>query len=195
MDFLTPLIGKRALSGAWIVEPPPVTPAVAEKLNALPSSTRLVRVRIRPGLESGEANIGAEVLNMAGRLINEIRRDGKCRVVVQRGEILRGSNVHGNHNVQTFEVGKTYELPVLAALRLLNADPMRYVFEEVSASGDTTPTAPITSDKDVMLREMQEQLRHLTERLAASEARAAAPRPSSKRTLKDALSDPAEGQE
>lgn len=190
---VTHLIGKRSLNGSWIIDPPVVTPIIAEKLAALPHSTALVNVRIRPVIASPETQVASEVRTMAGRMIDEVRNTGSVRVVMERGGRLRGSSVHGGHVIQTFEVGKVYQLGVLSALRLLNADPMRYIFEEVDSSGSVEAARPITNTQDAIMRELQEQLRSLTDRLAVAEARALAPQPK-KRTLKDALGD-ADGQE
>jgi hypothetical protein len=190
--LVTPLIGKRALTGAWIVEPPRVTPDIAARLNALTSSSQTVRVQIRPTI-TADAEIASEVRTMAGRLIDQARNEGCVRVVMQRGGLLPGSQRHGGHDIQTFEVGKVYDLSTTAALRLLNADPQRYIFEEVSANG-TAHNTPIKTNDDVRLRELEEQVRALAEQLTIATAKqAAASTP--KRKLKDALGDAADGQE
>lgn len=190
--LITPLIGKRALTGAWIVEPPRVTPDIAARLNALTNSSQTVRVQIRPTI-AADAEIASEVRTMAGRLIDQARNEGRVRVVMTRGGLLPGSQRHGGHDIQTFEVGKVYDLPVMAALRLLNADPQRYIFEEVSAEGQATASAPIQSSADVRLRELEELVRAQSAQIAAlSASNEAASKP--KRKLKDALGD-ADGQE
>jgi hypothetical protein len=190
---LTHLIGKRALTGAWIVEPPPVTPAVAERLDALPRMTGTVRVQIRPQILVPDVSVSSEVRTMAGRLIDEARAKGSVRVIMDRGKVLPGARVHGGHNVQTFEAGRVYEVGALAALRLLNSDPLRYIFEEVGDDGDASLVSTIKNNSDVQLRDLQEQVRALTEQLMAMSARAQVAAPT-KRKLKDALGD-ADGQE
>lgn len=187
---LSPLIGKRALNGAWIIPPPPVTPEIHERLQRAMQGTASVRVQIRPTVAAPDAAIASEVLAMAARLVDEIRQTGACRVVMSRGGIPEGSRRRSNHDVQTFEVGKVYELSVVAALRVLNSDPYRYLFEEVSASGEARAARPITNNSDVAVQELLEQNRNLLERVLALEAqKASAAIPTTKRNLKAALSD------
>lgn len=191
--FLTPLIGKRALSNAWIVEPARMTPAVTERLNGALSSTRQISVRVRPALTDPAAFIADEVGRMAGRLIDDARTVGVVRVKMQPGRLDPGSNRHHGHIIESFEVGKTYALSVPAALRLLNCDPYRYIFEEVGDEGEGTAPAGISPDS--VMNEILEANRHLRARLEALESSAAArPAASKKRTLKDTLAD-AEGEE
>lgn len=112
MATITPLIGKRALTGAWIVEPPRITPDIAARLHNLTNSSQTVRVQIRPTI-TADAEIASEVRTMAGRLIDQVRNEGRVRVVMTRGGLLPGSQRHGGHDIQTFDVGKVYDLSLI----------------------------------------------------------------------------------
>lgn len=187
---ITPLIGKRSLHNSWLVQPPPVG-TIHDKLQAALQSNLTVRVRIREALQDPAADIASEVLTMAGHCISQIRAKGTCRVVLQRGEIDPANNRHKPAIVETYEVGKIYEVSAAAAFRLLNATPYLYIFEEV-LGGSTQQTTRAGGAEASALAELQEQNRHLMERLAALEAAQSTKSTTKKRTLKDTLAANAE---
>ena len=182
---ITHLVGKRGLNNAWIVEPPQAA-AITDKLQEALQSNLTCRVQIRPSLLAPEVHIASEIEAATARCLREIRASKRCTVLMQPGRLDKASRRHINAVTQTYEVGQVYEVAAPAAFRLLNADPYRYVFEEVLDASSQPPARPKQAADASAVAELLEQNRHLMERLAALEVAQQKPT-TKKRTLKDSL--------
>lgn len=183
---ITPLIGKKNLHGSWIIEPPPPL-AIHDKLMEAQQSNLQVRVQIRPSVTAPGTELSAEVATICRDRLQEIRTKGTCTVLLDRGRLDRTSRRHISPQIQTYEAGRVYEVSAPTAFRLLNADPYRYLFEEVDSAAPAL-TSPAPQSESEAVRELREQNKALADALAAINAKLDAKGTTKKRTLKDTLS-------
>lgn len=184
---ITPLIGKKNLHGSWTVEPPPPL-AIHDKLEEARQSNGQVLVQIRPSIREAATEISSEVATICRDRLHEIRTKGTCTVLLDRGRLDRTSRRHLNPIIQTYEAGRVYEVSATTAFRLLNADPYRYLFEEVDSGAPAVTTSASPQSESEAVRELREQNKALADALAAINAKLDAKGTTKKRTLKDTLS-------
>ena len=136
---LTPHTGKRDLNtGGWEILP---SPNSGEVLSHLESGFEDYLVRIRP--EIMDSNIPEDVRLVLGGYLDKLNKGEDVGVILKYGHPDPTTGKYGKATVKSYKLGEVYSVKVKEALRLLNTDPFRYIFEEATdESGDGALVAP-----------------------------------------------------
>ena len=160
---LTQYTGKRNLNtGGWESLPSANSGVV---LSHLESGFEDYLVRIRPELI--DSNIPEDVKVLLGGYLDKLNKGEEVGVILKHGHPDPTTGKYGKATVKSYKLGEVYSVKVKEALRLLNTDPFRYIFEEVTDdSGDGALVAPEDQiggliDQNVLLKKQLERLEQM----------------------------------
>ena len=179
------LIGKPSLSGGWIIPRPPGS-RHKQALEEIERTSRMARVRIRPGFK--EAALGNEIRGLASDIQCELAAKGSITAVMNWGNFSAQNKCY-YPETRVFKDGEIYEVSGRDALHLLGSKPHMWAFEEYLDDSELKPLIPETKASAASVNELQEQVRYLTDSLRALQAQQNAAPAKKKRTIKEMQSE------